>query len=87
MATIREIKSSKIDPKYKKELLNNLQEIIQRVENDEIELFAATTLDNNGDIAAYTGRLRKANMLEILGLIEMFSDYLKGQAHEEGYYD
>lgn len=83
MAIVKELKIDKIDAKSKKELIANLEEIIERVKNDEIEVFAATTLDINGHIAAYQGRLRKANMLEILGLIEMLSDYFKGQAYEE----
>lgn len=83
MAIVKEIKVDKLDPKAKKELIENLEEIIERVKNNEIELFAATTLDNNGNIAAYQARLRNANMLEILGLIEMLSDHYRYTAHEE----
>lgn len=83
MAIVKELKIEKIDAKSKKELIANLEEIIERVKNNEIELFVASTLDNNGHIAAYQGRLRSANTLEVLGLIEMLSDYYKGQAYEE----
>lgn len=83
MAIVKELKTSKTDSKSKLELIENLEELIQRVKNDEIEIFAATTLDVNGDISAYHSRLRKTNILEVLGLIEMFSDYLKGMAHDD----
>jgi hypothetical protein len=83
MATIKEFKASKTDSKSKTELIKNLEELIERVKNDEIEIFTGSTLDVNGDIAAYHSRLRKANLLEVLGLIEMLSDYLKGTAHED----
>ena len=83
MATVKELKIDKLDPRSKAELIDSLEELIKRVKNDEIELFTGATLDVNGDISAYHSRLRKANMLEILGLIEMLSDYLKGVAHED----
>lgn len=85
MAIVKELKVDKINSKAKLELIENLEEIIQRVKNNEIEVFAATTLDTSGNIAAYQGRLRSANMLEVLGLVDMLSDYFKGQAHEEDY--
>ena len=83
MAIVKELKTSKTDTKSKLELVENLEELIQRVKNDEIELLTGATLDTNGDIAGYHARLRKANLLELLGLLEILSDYLKGVAHED----
>jgi hypothetical protein len=83
MAIVKELKTSKLDSKSKLELIENLEDLIQRVKNDEIEMFAAATLDTDGEISAYHSRLRKTNLLEVLGMIEMLSDYLKGMAHED----
>jgi|APFre7841882654_1041346.scaffolds.fasta_scaffold26393_3 hypothetical protein len=83
MAKVQELKINKVDAKSKQALIEDLKSIIERVENDEIELLACSTLDVNGDIAGYHARLRKANLLELLGLIEILSDYLKGKAYEE----
>ena len=83
MAIVKELKVDKLDPKSKKELIENLEEMIERVKNNEIELFAAATLDTGGNIAAYQARLRSANALEILGLIDMLADHYRYTAHEE----
>ena len=83
MAIVKELKASKLDSKSKLELIENLEDLIQRVKDNEIEMFAAATLDINGEISAYHSRLRKTNLLEVLGMIEMLSDYLKGMAHED----
>lgn len=83
MAKVQELKINKVDAQSKKALIEDLESIIARVKNDEIELLACATLDHNGDIAGYHARLRKANLLELLGLLEILSDYLKGRAYEE----
>ena len=83
MAKVQELKISKVDAQSKKALIEDLESIITRVKNDEIELLTCATLDTNGDIAGYHARLRKANLLELLGLLEILSDYLKGRAYEE----
>ena len=83
MATVKELKIDKLDPRSKAELIDSLEELIKRVKNDEIELLTCATLDTNGDIAGYHARLRKANLLELLGLLEILSDYLKGRAYDE----
>ena len=83
MAIVKELKVEKLDTQSKKILIEDLKSIIKRVENNEIELLACATLDHNGDIAGYHARLRKANLLELLGLLEMLEDYLKGKAYED----
>lgn len=83
MATIKELKGNRPADKAKAQLIENLEELIERVKNDEIETFAGASLDTDGEISAYHARLRSANMLEILGLLDMLSDYLKGMANED----
>jgi hypothetical protein len=81
MATIKEIKSYK-DEKAKIDLIRDLEELVERVKNDEIEVFAGTTIDTNGDISAYHARLRKTNLIEVIGLVSMLDDYLREIARE-----
>ena len=83
MATIKELKINKPAEKAKAQLIENLEELIERVKNDEIEVFSGASLDTNGEIAAYHARLRRSSMLEVLVLLDMLSDYLKGMANED----
>lgn len=83
MAIVKELKGNRPVDKAKAQLIENLEELIERVKNDEIEVFAGASLDKDGEISAYHARLRSSNMLEVLGLIDMLSDYLKGIANED----
>ena len=67
----------KLNEEAKQELVDNLKELIERVKNDEIILFAAVTSDKDDAIAAYHARLQKASGLELIGMVERLNDYLK----------
>jgi putative SOS response-associated peptidase YedK len=73
----------KLNEEAKVEMIANLKEMIGRVERDELIMYAAVTLDNNDDIAAYHSRLQRASGLEVIGLVEMLRDYLKDTFYGE----
>jgi HSP90 family molecular chaperone len=67
----------KLNEEARNQLVSDLEELIQRVKNDEIRLFAAVTADHDDAIAAYHARLQKASGLEVIGMVERLNDYLK----------
>lgn len=67
----------KLNEEARTQLIADLEELIERVKNDEIRLFAAVTADHEDAIAGYHARLQKASGLELVGMVERLNDYLK----------